>query len=259
MPDLPDELVIFDVVDGVGHVRMNSPQTSNALDIPMARALKQAFTAAAAHPEVRAVLITGAGPRFCAGGDVKGMAAAPDPAAFIAELVGLAHEAITAVVDLEVPVVAAVQGSAAGAGLSLALVADLVVAAESARFVTAYQGVGLTPDCGMSWTLPLAVGQRRARELLLTGRILTAREALDWGLVTSTCPDEALTDAALGVAAKLAAGPSPALGLTRRLLTEGPERTLREHLDAEALAITKSVVSADAQARIAAFTRPRRA
>jgi 2-(1,2-epoxy-1,2-dihydrophenyl)acetyl-CoA isomerase len=247
--------VIFTVADGVASVELNRPDAFNALDLPMGLALKQAFEHVAADDSARVVLLSGRGRSFCAGGDVKSMAAAPDRGAFLFELATAAHEAILALIDLDLPVIAAVQGAAAGAGLALTLASDLVLAGESARFLTAYAGIGLTPDCGTSWLLPATVGQRRALEMALTGRVLSAPEALEWGLVTRSVPDDDLEAAAAELARALAAGPSAALGAARRLIRDSPMRSLRDHLDAEAHAIAAAGTSAESRALVEAFAR----
>ena len=150
------------------------------------------------------------------------------------------HSAITNLVRGDAPVVAAVQGSAAGAGMGFVGASDLVVAAESAKFVMAYTGVGLAPDGSSSWFLPRMVGLRRALELTLTNRVLSAAEALDWGLITQVVPDDELADSAGALAAKVASGAAPALARAKRLLHTSLEETLESHLAREAEAISSA-------------------
>lgn len=243
----------YEVVDGVGHIVLARPASSNAVDLPTAHALRDAVAAAAADEAVGAVLLTGEGTRFCAGGDVASMLAAADRAAYLEELAGSLDEALLALHRLEKPVVAAVRGAVAGAGLAVMLSCDLVVAEASTRFVSAYAGVGLTPDCGLSWLLPRAVGQQRALELLLTPRALTADEAHAWGLVTEVVPDATAGDRAAGLARRLAAGPVFALGQARRLVRAGWELDRSATGRDEAVTIARAVVTPDATALLDRF------
>jgi 2-(1,2-epoxy-1,2-dihydrophenyl)acetyl-CoA isomerase len=156
-----------------------------------------------------------------------------------------------------VPVVAAVHGWAAGAGMSVALAADVAVAGTSTRLRPAYPAIGLTPDGGMTWTLPRAVGAARARHILLTDRVLSADEALALGLVAMVVPDEAVAAEAQRLAERLADGPVGALGRVKRLLLESPDRDLCTQLDAEAAAIAESAADAEGREGVAAFSERR--
>lgn len=244
--------VVLSHGDGVAEIRLNRAASGNAIDLDLAEALVAAVESVADDASVRCVLLTGEGRLFCAGGDVLAMAASSDPAGFLVELATVAHRAVLGLASLPVPVVAAVHGAAAGAGLALTLVSDIVLASTTARFAPAYVTVGLTPDCGTTWLLPRILGTRRALELGLTGRTLDAETALDWGLVTGVHDAGELESHARVVAGLLAAGPSPALGLTRRLLR--PELAdLAARLDLEAELIGEAATSPDAQQRIRAF------
>jgi 2-(1,2-epoxy-1,2-dihydrophenyl)acetyl-CoA isomerase len=254
----PEPPVLYDVRDGVATLELNRPAASNALDPELSAALLEAVTRAAQDDTVRVLLLLGRGALFCAGGDVAAMAAADDRGAFLQELADAAHDVVRALDGLDKPVVAGVQGAAAGAGLALTLSADLVVAGESARFLTAYTAIGLTPDCGTSWLLPQAVGLGRALELTLTNRRLAAAEAVGWGLATSTCPDEAVAGTARALATQLAGGPPYALGRSRALLRSARTRPLDEHLDVEARTIATAGVTPEAQALVDAFVGGRR-
>jgi 2-(1,2-epoxy-1,2-dihydrophenyl)acetyl-CoA isomerase len=154
-------------------------------------------------------------------------------------------------------VVAAVQGSAAGAGMGFVGASDLVVAGESAKFVMAYTGVGLTPDGSSSWFLPRMVGLRRALELTFTNRVLSAAEALDWGLITQVVPDDQLLDEAGALATRLAAGPAQALAAAKRLLHTSLEETLETHLAREAEAISHASGTPEGVEGVAAFVEKR--
>ena len=204
------------------------------------------------------MLLTGAGPRFCGGGDVKTFAEQGDALPhYLREVTAALHVAIATLVRLDAPVVAAVQGSAAGAGIGLVGASDLVLAGESAKFVMAYTGIGVTPDGSSSWFLPRLVGLRRALELTLTNRVLTAAEALDLGIITRVLPDGELQTEAATLATHLAAGPTRALGGAKRLLHTSLESTLETHLAAEAAELTRVAATRDAAEGLAAFVAKR--
>ncbi|EWT02718.1 enoyl-CoA hydratase [Intrasporangium oryzae NRRL B-24470] len=255
---VPGAPVVYGVHGGVATIELNRPESSNALDLPLAGALLAALDAAAADDGVRVVLLLGRGRLFCGGGDVAAMAAARDRGAFLRELADAAHQVVRRLDVLEKPVVAGVQGAAAGAGLALTLSADLVIAGESATFLTAYTAIGLTPDCGTSWLLPRAVGLGRALDLVLTGRRLSAAEAVELGIAARTCPDAEVPAVARAVAERLASGPAYALGQSRRLLRSAQSSTLDEHLDREAAAIAAAGATDEAAALVDAFVEGRR-
>jgi 2-(1,2-epoxy-1,2-dihydrophenyl)acetyl-CoA isomerase len=205
---------------GVARLHLNRPDVSNSIDLAAAHALDDAVQSVAASTEVRSVLVTAEGPRFCAGGDVRSMVASStrgsEGSGYIEELAHVLDGALLRLARLPMPVACAVQGAVAGAGLALMLSCDVIIAAPRTKFVMAYSSVGLTPDCGLSWLLPRAIGQQRALAFALTGMTLTAEQAVDWGLVTLT--DAAPVERATVLAAQMSAGPAHALGQTRRLL-----------------------------------------
>ncbi|MBO4254088.1 enoyl-CoA hydratase/isomerase family protein [Streptomyces griseorubiginosus] len=236
---------------GVARIVLARPTRANAIDLPTAHALGAAVDRANAS-DVRAVVMLGEGRRFCAGGDVAAMASVPDRAAYVHELATTLDDVFQRLAGLSKPVVAAVRGAVAGAGLALMLSCDVVVSARSTRFLMAYADVGLTPDCGVSYLLPRAIGQQRALELALTGRVLSAAEAREWGLITETA-DEAMVDArAVQLAERFAAGPAHALGQTKRLLRSWQltrEQTGRE----EARVIAEAMRGAEAEVHVRSF------
>jgi len=207
---------------------------------------------------VRAVVVTGAGKAFCGGGDVKDFA---DNLArvgvLIKELTTYVHGAVSRLVRAPKPVVTAVNGVAAGGGLSLALAGDLVLAAESARFTMAYSKIAATPDGSSTYWLPRLVGLRRAIELFYTNRVLTAREALDWGLVSRVIPDAELADATRGLAAELAKGPTLALGRGKLLFHASTTESLETQMEAETRAIAQSGHTEDFAEGVRAFAAKR--
>jgi 2-(1,2-epoxy-1,2-dihydrophenyl)acetyl-CoA isomerase len=243
----------YTVEDGVARIALARPDVSNAVDLATATAFGAAVDRAGEDPEVRVVLVTGDGPRFCAGGDVASMAAAADPSAYLQDLADELDGALQRLGALDKPVVAAVQGAAAGAGLAVVLACDVVVSGRGTKFLTAYAGVGLTPDCGLSWLLPRAVGQQRALELALTGRVLTAEEARDWGLVTTVVDDAELEEQATVLAVRLATAPPFALGQARRLIRSSWTVSRAESGADEARTIARAVTTPEAQALVARF------
>src|SRR5499433_1186937 len=205
--------------DGVATITLDRPDAYNALNLTLGRELFHAALEADEDPAVRCVVITGAGKAFCAGGDVKGFADnLPRVGVLVKELTTYLHGAVSRLARSPKPVIMAVNGVAAGGGLSFALSGDLVVAAESARFTMAYSKIAATPDGSSSYFLPRLVGMRRAMELYFTNRVLSAREALEWGLVTRVVPDGEFRASVAALAAELAQGPTLAYGKAKRLL-----------------------------------------
>lgn len=218
--------------DGVTIVRLDRPDQRNAMVPALLEALIEHLRQASTSG--RPVILTGRGRAFCAGADLKWLATFADPSLGVAELVAAHHLAITTIVDMPVPVVAALNGSVAGGGMGLALAADYCLAAESASFIAAYFRLGLTPDGGASTFLERTIGLVRARELLLTNRRLAAREAYEWGLVNAVVRDDELVDRAVEFATRLEPVPGYALLQTRRLFNAG---NLRNQLQMESVAI----------------------
>lgn len=244
--------------DGVATLTLNRPDAANSIDIPLARELMDAAIACDEDRDVRAVVLTGAGKMFCAGGDLRSFAeAGAGIAARLKELTAYLHAALSRLARMDAPVVAAVNGMAAGAGFSLAVAADLVIASEAAGFVMAYTNAGLVPDGSSTFFLPRRIGDRRTRELMLTNRKLTAAEALDWGLVNRVVPADRLLPAAHELAATLAAGPTRAFGAVKALLNESFEHGLETQMELEARAIAAASSTADGREGIRAFLEKR--
>jgi 2-(1,2-epoxy-1,2-dihydrophenyl)acetyl-CoA isomerase len=245
--------VEYTTADGIGHIALNRPEVSNSINLATAHALAEAIAKAEADDAVRVILLTGNGPRFCAGGDLPSVMAAVSPSAALLDLATSLDYAHHCLSTSSKPVVAAVQGAVAGAGLALMLSADLVVTTTATKFVTAYAGVGLTPDCGLSWLLPRAVGQQRALDLLLTGRTLNAHEALDWGLVSRVVEPDDLTTAAGDIAARIAANPPFAMSHAKRLTRDSWAKSRAETGSDEAHTIASAIATDDARALITKF------
>lgn len=208
---------------------------------------------------MRAVLISAEGSQFCAGGDVKSFSRQPDIPKHISEVTGHLHKGISTFVEMDAPVVVAVQGAAAGAGLGLVCAADLAIASNSATFLMAYTALGLSPDASSSWFLARHVGLHRATDLTLTNRVLSADDALSWGLVTRVVPEEELHTASEDLVSRLALGPTSAFGASVRLLATAADESLIQHLAAEADSIAALSASIDGSEGIAAFVERREA
>lgn len=236
-------------------VVLDRPDKSNAVDLPLARELVGAVKQL--NDDVDCALFRAEGRSFCAGGDVGSFAAAERPGEYLAELAAVFHEAIRLVETSPVPVVAAVRGGVGGAGLGLVAACDIVVCGESARFRPAYLSLGLTPDSGLSWALPRYFGRARALDLLLTDGAFTAAEAHAVGFVSRVVPDERVEQEAADVLTRLGAGPTAALGRTRRLVRDGVTRPLAEHLDAEGIAIAEAAERPEGREGVRAFTERR--
>lgn len=232
---------------------LNRPNDANSIDVGLAVALREAASQLAEDSSARAVVITGAGRMFCAGGDIRAFLADDDPASAIDAITTPLHAALLCLANLDKPLLTLVNGPAAGAGLGLAVAGDVVVAARSAHFSAAYTAIGLTPDCGTSWFLPRLIGLRRATELVVTNRRIDSGEADRIGLVTKVVDDSELAAEGARIAERLAQGAVAAMGRSRRLLSEGLNRGLAEHLEIEARTIAESAVGAEGREGIDRF------
>ena len=237
-------------------LQFNRPEAMNALDVATARALLAAVQDIAGDASVRAVLLKGAGRAFVAGGDLALLAA--DPVQGARELLGPLNEALLLLQNLDAPVIAQVHGAAAGAGLSLMLMCDFVLAAEGTKFNLAYINLGTSCDVGASWALPRLVGLRRALEIAMLGETFGADEALRLGLVNRVLPAAELEAAAQAFAERLAAGPTIAYGHMRRLLRAGLDNDLAAQLQAEARSFEACAQTADMKGGIDAFLAKRK-
>jgi enoyl-CoA hydratase/carnithine racemase len=256
--DAPGEPIRLHIREGIATIELNRPASGNAIDLELARALLTSVRQVSLRDDVRVLVLRGAGKNFCAGGDIQAMDEAEDPTAYIGELATTIGDAVQELTTLAKPVVCIAQGAAAGAGLALTLAADIVIASSSARFLAAFGLVGLTPDSGTSWLLPQLVGLRRALDLTLTGRVLSAQEALDWGLVTRVIDADELDSQSARAISELASGAIQALGATRALVRAASAHTLDEQLRLEALTIANASGSAEAQALLSAFVARQR-
>jgi 2-(1,2-epoxy-1,2-dihydrophenyl)acetyl-CoA isomerase len=254
---MADEL-LYAVGDQVATITINRPDRHNALDMRTVEALLGAVQACEEDRTVRAVILTGADRSFCAGGDVKSFVEHLETLPrYVKRLTMLLHGAISRMNRMPKPVIAAVNGVAAGAGMSLAMACDLTIATESARFTMAYSKIGATPDGSSTYFLPRLVGLRRALELTYTNRVLTAREAEAWGLVNRVVQDSEFQPAVRDLAATLAAGPTLALGRAKRLFLAGQHESLETQMENETESIALSCGTADFREGATAFVEKR--
>ncbi len=250
--------LLYAVRDQVATISMNRPDRYNALNVRMAEELLNVILACEEDREIRALVLTGAGRAFCAGGDVKEFVEHIDTLPlYVKRLTTPLHGAISRMNRMPKPVIAAVNGVAAGAGMSLAIACDLAIAAESARFTMAYSKIGATPDGSSSYFLPRLVGLRRALELTYTNRVLTAREAEAWGLVNRVVPDAEFQPTVRDLASTLAAGPTLALGRAKRLFLMSQHESLETQMENETELIALSCRSADFREGTQAFVEKR--
>ena len=253
---MPDQsgVLLHEQDGGVSLLTLNRPDALNALNAQLRHELLAGINAARKDDATRAVVITGAGRGFCAGADLRGGTAERE---FRRVLSAEYNPLIQAIRELPKPVVAAVNGVAAGAGVSLALAADLVIAADDARFVPAFNRIGLVPDSGLARVLVRALGRHRATEILLGERQLGADEARDLGLVAAVVPSAKLDEAARELAQRLATGPTRAIGLTKRLINAAEDSSLADALGAEAALQDLAGRSEDHAEGVAAFGEKR--
>ncbi len=252
--------VLLSLAGGVAHLRLNRPQSANGMSVELLKALYNAIMLCHGTPGVRALLLTGEGKNFCAGGDVQAFAARgkalPD---YIRPATAHLQDSVLSLARLQAPVIVAVQGYAAGGGgFGLVCAADFVIAADSAKFLAGATRVAMAPDAGVSVTLPRLVGLRKATEILLTNPVIDAAEALRLGLVTKVVPDADLSSAARAMAEELAQGAPLALAATKRLLRTGMALGLEACLSEEARTVSELSGTADAREGLAAVIERRR-
>jgi 2-(1,2-epoxy-1,2-dihydrophenyl)acetyl-CoA isomerase len=255
------DTVLVEIADGVATITMNRPEALNSLTVEAKEALLDAVHRVAGDPAARAVVLTGAGRAFCAGQDLRehqALLQSGDPT--LMDTVRKHFNPLAlAIARVPKPVVAAVNGMAAGAGASIAFAADFRIAAESARFLLAFTNVGLALDTGVSWTLPRLVGHARATAMALLAEPVGSGPALEMGLVNAVVPDEQAVAAAHELAAKLAAGPTVAYAAVKESLAYAQTATLEEALEKEADLQALAGATQDHRAATAAFVRKEQA
>ncbi len=252
------ETILVDVDGPVARITLNRPESANGLTLSMSRELLQASIRCDEDPSVRAIVLTGAGKLFCAGGDLESFSKFGDGlGAALKEMTVYLHGAISRLARGDAPVIVAVNGTAAGAGMSLAVAGDLAIASESAKFTMAYTAAGLSPDGSSTFFLPRLIGVRRTQELMLTNRRLSAAEALEWGLINQVVGESEVLKEAEELAHKLAEGPTRSFGIVKKLLATSFSETLETQMEFEASGIAASAMTEDGQEGIRAFLEKR--
>ncbi len=252
------ENLLFEVRDSVAHITLNRPDAYNAIDLGTCNDLMAAAIVCDEDPEIRAVTLTGAGTVFSVGGDLPSFVRAGDEVAALTKqmTVGL-HAAVSRFARMDAPLIAAVNGVAAGGGLGLVCCADIAIAAESARFSSSYTKNALSPDTSTTYFLPRLVGWRRAQDLVLTNRVLSAAEALEWSLVTRVVPDADLSAETDALAAEFARGATRAYGSAKELLLRSASETLETQMELEARGIAAMARTEDVREGVSAFLEKR--
>ncbi len=251
--------ILYEVHNGVLRITLNRPERLNALTDTMRHELIDAFTRAGTEDEARVVVLTGAGRGFCSGADLAAVLESGEPVDFGQALRTTYNPLVIQMRSLPKPIIAAVNGVAAGAGMSLALACDLRIAAESASFIQAFVKIGLVPDSGSTWLLPRLVGLTRAMELMVSGRKVEAVEALEMGLVNRIVPDEELVGAVAKLAQEYASAPTRAIGLIKQAVDYALDHRLVEALEQEAELQAQAGKTADHVEGVAAFLEKRAA
>lgn len=256
--------VLTTTEDGVLRIVVNRPERRNSLDVAAVRMIVGTLEAAAVDDALRVIVLEGTGEDFCSGADWVASNSGSTPrrprAGSLQRRTPLqAHRIIQLLLTVQLPVVAVVRGWAAGLGFQLALAADFAVAADTARFWEPFIERGFSPDSGSTWLLPRLVGLARARDLLLLGRTLTGAEAAQWGLIHASVPPAEVGAEAARLIARLAAGPTVALGLAKQCLSRNLEESLAHAMDNESLALEVSSRTADFREGLAAFAERRAA
>ncbi len=251
--------ILSSTENGLMRITLNRPDKLNAFDEPMHLALRSALDQAQRKPEVRAVLLTGAGRGFCAGQDLGDRDPRSGEKTDLGETIGnFYNPLIRQLRALEKPVVCAVNGVAAGAGANIALACDIVIAAQSARFIQAFSKLGLVPDAGGSWSLTRLLGEARAKGLALTAEPIDAQTAVAWGLIWKAVPDDALMPEAEALGRKLAEGPTLGLGLTKRAIQAASSNDMDAQLDLERQLQQQAGFSEDYAEGVGAFLDKRK-
>ncbi|MFN0161223.1 MAG: enoyl-CoA hydratase/isomerase family protein [Burkholderiales bacterium] len=254
------QMMGFEVKDNVAWIRFNRPESFNAVNFQATSEFYDIINRCGADRSVRAVVLTGTGDRaFCAGGDVaEFVQRGEDLELLLKEMTTLLHTGISRLAWLRAPVIAAINGVAAGAGLSFAACCDLAIAADTAKFTSAYTQIGLTPDGSSTYFLTRLLGQRRVKELYLTNRVLTAQEALDWGLVNRVVPAADLMTEVTKLATQLAKGPTEAYGGVKKLVMMSSNDTLESQMERETRSIVEMGRTKDAREGLKAFVEKRK-
>lgn len=244
----------FDIADRIATITLNRPDNANALNLVMAEELHTVSIACATSRDIRAVVLTGEGRMFCAGGDLQDFKQAGDQKeALLLRMATVLHAAVIRFSNMDAPLIMAVNGAAGGGGFSLMLAGDFVIASSKAKLVSAYTASGLTPDGSSTYYLAKHIGLLRAKELMFTNRVLTAQEALDWGLVNKVVEPDALMVEAMALAKTFACGPTKAYGRVKRLMQTAFSDPAEAQLEKETRGIASMMTTRDGPHGLEAF------
>jgi len=254
------DTLLLDISDGLATITLNRPDKLNALNNKLKQELVAAIRyVATAKNGARCLLMTGAGKAFCAGADLSENASPDAGWDAGASLIDTYHPILLELASLKMPIVSAVNGAAAGAGMSLAITADIVIAADTAYFLQAFINIGLIPDAGSTYILPRLIGESRARAMMMLGEKVSAQKAHDWGMVYSVVPEDHLSKTARTLAEKLSKGPTSALSNIRQLMATSSTNSFSAQLQAEAMAQRAACQTSDCVEGVTAFLEKRHA
>ncbi len=252
------ELLEFRVDAGIATITLDRPDAANAFNLALATEFNHAANRCRRDPGVRVVVLSANGKLFSAGGDLSAMSEAGDQVdALLKQLTDQLHSAISTLMRMRAPLIVAVNGAAAGIGLSLALIGDITIASEKASFTLAYTAAGLSPDGAATYLLPKIVGIKHAKEMMITNRKLTAAEALEWGMVNRVVTADALHDETLTLAKSIAQGPTNAYGSVKSLMLSGFGESLESQMALEVEEIIQNAMGKDGREGIVAFLHKR--
>jgi len=253
------ETIQFAIKSGIATIIFNRPESANGLDYQMAHELNEAAIKCDNSDDVKAVIITAQGRFFCAGGDVNAMQDYDGSnGEGVKRIADELHRALSVLARMDAPVIVAVNGTAAGAGFSMAVTGDLVLAAESAKFTMAYTKIGLSPDGSSSYYLPRLIGLRRSQELMITNRVLSSQEAMDWGLVTRVVKDDELMSAAEEMAQMCVDGARESNSMVKKLLLASFDNNFETQMELESRGIAYCANSPNGEEGVASFIEKRK-
>ncbi len=244
--------------ENIAYITLNRPERLNAFDMKLGKELYRALKEITPKKSIKAVIIRGTGKGFCGGGDVKEMHNAKDKSKFLRELTLAIHKCVLGMRNMQKPVIAAVNGHAFGAGLSLALACDIIIASKNAKFGTAFIGIGLAPGCGTQFFTKL-VGYQRACEYILTSKVFTAEKAEELGIINIAVDDKELEKTVEDFANKFRVLPPIAVGKAKMLINKSMENSMEDHLKLESLTATEAAATKDFEEGVAAFVEKRKA
>ena len=248
----------FEVENNIGRIILNRPEAANAITVPLVKELLDVAIKCESGEPIRALILQGEGTIFCAGGDLKFMTEQDNLRESISEMIGILHVALSKIDHLDAPLIGAITGTAAGAGLSLVSACDMAIAGKSVKFTSAYTAAGLTPDGSSTFHLPRSIGKKRTMELMLTNRVLSADEALDWGLINSVVDDDDVIKEANKLAGRIALGPTKAFGGVKEMIRQSFSNGLETQMELESQIFLKQLKGEDGPEGIKAFTEKRR-